>query len=157
MISAAVIAVVTIAARLDPGPGVQQVALFAHLASLVAGFGGVLSVDWVGLQWMLGRRTLRDVIDTAGHCQSLIWVGYAGLVTSSLLLEPDPGHGLTQVKLACVLIIAWNGLLVSSLHQRLLAIGDRKPAPRLIRLAAISGGISQLGWWSAMVIGFINH
>src|SRR5882724_3314333 len=39
----------------------HSMALFVHLASLVAGFGAVLVIDWTGLLWVIGRRTFLDV------------------------------------------------------------------------------------------------
>lgn len=152
-----VVAVALVASTIRPVIALHQIALFVHLACLVAGFGAVLSIDWVGLQWMLGRRSLTDVVRAASNCQSLIWVGYAGLVISSLLLEPDPSRVLTQVKIAFVVIIGWNGVLISRLHRHLERASDGAQRRRLLVIATVSTAVSQVAWWGSMAIGFVNH
>lgn len=134
----------------------RRAALFAHLASLVVGFGSVLAVDWVALLWVLRRRPLADVLQTAGNVHGPIWFGYTGLVASGMLLEPDLANPVTRVKLALVLVIGWNGVLAAVLHRRL---ARRPEAPLEGRLAVTAAGaatVSQLGWWGAMALGFLN-
>ena len=126
-------------------------ALFAHLASLVIGFGAVLSVDWVALLWSSGRRDLADVLRTADNVQVPIWAGYAGLVPSGIALEPDLSSPLTLVKLGLVLLIGWNGLVVTWLQPHL-----RAGSERALTLSGMSALVSQLGWWGAMAIGYLN-
>lgn len=130
----------------------HDAALFAHLASLVVGFGAVLGVDWVALLWATGRRELCDVLTAAGNVQVPIWLGYAGLVLSGLFLEPDTARGLTQVKLGLVLLIGWNGLVATWLHPQLV----RSPRPSLLAASALCATVSQCGWWGALVIGHLN-
>ncbi|UUZ61142.1 hypothetical protein [Nocardioides sp. B-3] len=122
------------------------------------GFGAVLSVDWVGLLWVVRRRTLSDVLDTAGHLTAPIWLGLAGLVLTGILLEPALDNPLTQVKLGPVLLIVWNGLFAGLLHHRLCVGASFDTAPRRVLLAAAAATtVSRVGWWGSMVIGFINH
>ena len=150
-----------VAEHLHPDETLCEIALFGHLASLVVGFGAVLSIDWVGLQWVVGRRTIVDVVATAGHVQTPIWVGLAGLTVSGMLVEPDVTRQLTQIKLGLVLLVTWNGLVATLLHRRLSAgalhAGGRSPGRLLLTAALLSAGVSQAGWWGAMVIGFVNH
>ncbi|MFF4424702.1 hypothetical protein ACFY04_28670 [Streptomyces sp. NPDC001549] len=137
----------------------HTVALFVHLLSLVVGFGGVLTADWLGLQWLMGRRSLPEVLRTADAVHLPIWLGLAGLVASGVLLHPDPASPLTQVKLALVLLVALNGLHAWTLQPRLSALCSATggAAPRLLLLRAVSTVlVSQLGWWGATVIGFLN-
>jgi hypothetical protein len=136
----------------DPTDQVHDVALLVHLAALVIGFGAVLTVDWVGLLWVLGKRTFDDVLRTAGDVTIPIWTGYAGLVASGLCLEPDLTGALTRVKLGLVVLIGVNGLFAITLHGRLV----HGPNRVLVMVAGISAGISQLGWWGALVIGHLN-
>lgn len=138
--------------HLVPDRVLHDAALFAHLACLVVGFGAVLTVDWVALLWLVRRRELRDVLDQASNVHVPIWGGYVGLVLSGVLLEPDMTSPVTQAKLALVLLIGWNGLLAMWLHGRLT---DR---PRRVHLAvsALTASLSQVGWWGAMLIGFLN-
>jgi hypothetical protein len=140
------------ATNLHPGRTVHDCALFVHLASLVVGFGAVLTVDWVALLWVLRRRTLTEVLVTAGTVHVPIWAGYAGLVLSGVLLEPALASSITQLKLVLVLLIGWNGLVATWLHHVLQ--GDVRRC--LILVSALSATVSQLGWWGAMVIGFLN-
>jgi len=148
---------VWVADHLNPDGVLHEAALFAHLASLVVGFGSVLAIDWVGLLWVLGRRGLADVLGIARNVQVPIWLGLAGLVLSGVLLEPDVSRTLTQVKLALVLTVTWNGLLAGFLHRKLSATGTAAAPRLLLATAALSAMVSQAGWWGAMVIGFVNH
>lgn len=141
-----------IAVHAHPGHLAHEVALFGHLASLLLGFGAVLSVDWVGLLWVLGRRTFDDVLATAGHVTLAIWLGYAGLVASGLFLEPDLTRPLTRLKLVLVVVIGLNGLLATALHRRLCD----QPSTLLLVVSSTSAGLSQLGWWGCVVIGHVN-
>lgn len=138
--------------HVDPTERVHDAALLVHLAALVIGFGAVLTVDWVGLLWALGKRTFGDVLRTAGDVTVPIWTGYAGLVASGLCLEPDLAGVLTRVKLGLVVLIGVNGLFATALHGRLVHAPNRV----LVAVAGISAGISQLGWWGALVIGHLN-
>lgn len=148
-------AVMWAATHVHPDPVLHDAALFAHLACLVLGFGSVLAVDWVACLWLAQRRMLVDVVRTAGNAHLPIWVGYAGLVASGMLLEPDLTSPTTGLKLALVLLIGWNGLLAEVLHGRLSHLRE-EPGQRLLTAAAAVGGLSQLGWWGAMLIGFLN-
>lgn len=144
------------AGHLRPDPVLHEVALFAHLASLVLGFGAVLAVDWVALLWLLRQRPLADVLRTADNAHLPIWLGYAGLVVSGVLLEPDLASTATRVKLALVMVIGWNGAGAIVLNRRLARVGDQPPDPRLLRVAAGAAALSQAGWWGAMLVGFLN-
>lgn len=132
------------------GP-IRDCALFVHLASLVVGFGAVLSVDWMALLWIAGRRELSQVLEAANNVVVPIWAGYAGLVASGIVLSPDLTNPLTVVKLGLVLVIGWNGVLVSWLAP-LLRANDL----RALTLSGMSALVSQLGWWGATVIGYVN-
>jgi hypothetical protein len=134
----------------------HKAALFVHLACLVLGFGAVLALDWWGLHWLLGRRTLADVVRLAEGLHLLIWVGLAGLTLSGMLLNPDLSSPLTRIKLGLVLLIALNGLQAHALQWRLDANLENPPNRRLLVRSAASAGISQACWWGCMVIGFLN-
>src|SRR5213082_2451932 len=43
-------------------PRVARVALFIHLVSMAIGFGAVIMVDVYGVLWLLGVRTLAEVM-----------------------------------------------------------------------------------------------
>lgn len=152
----AVGAVLWVSLHLEVDAALHDAALFGHLASLVVGFGAVLAVDWVGLLWALRRRELVDVLRAAHTAHLPIWAGYAGLVLTGMLLSPDVTSPMTWVKLALVVVIGWNGLVAMTL---LVPLGEDPEPSRARRLHLVSGVsvvLSQLGWWGAMVIGFLN-
>src|SRR3712207_3388531 len=95
--------VVLSAPHLQVGAGLHRLALFAHLAALVLGFGAVLTLDWFGLLWMLGRENLTTLVRVAQVAHTPIWIGLAGLTLSGALLSPDTSAPLTVVKLLAVL------------------------------------------------------
>ena len=138
-----------------PAPGLQRGALFVHLASLVFGFGAVLAVDWVALLWVLRRRPLGDVLRTSRNTHLPAWLGYAGLLASGALLEPDLSSWATRVKLALVVLIGWNGLVATVMPEPLdrvagtsAASGPTPPARvrSLTLLSQLGGGVP---WRSA--------
>lgn len=151
-IAAGMAAVLWITAHVHADALLREVALFVHLGCLVVGFGAVIAVDWIALLWVLGRRSLTEVLGIAGGVHVLIWIGYAGLVLSGVLLSPDLASTLTQIKLALVLVIGLNGVLAAGLQRQL---GDRHGG-RLVLLSAACASVSQVAWWSAAVIGFLN-
>ncbi|MFI5522262.1 hypothetical protein [Streptomyces platensis] len=154
--TAALAAACWVAGHLHPDPPLQLAARFLHLVALVVGLGSVLAVDWFALLWMLGRRPLPDVLRTACTLQVPIWLGLAGLVVTGLFLRPDLASPLTLLKLGLVLAITLNGLYAHWLGQRLTHCGTA-PVPRTLRLqSGTAATVSQLGWWGASLIGFLN-
>lgn len=154
--SAALAAACWAAGHLHADPPLQTAARFLHLVALVVGLGAVLAVDWFGLLWMLGRRRLNDVLQTARTLQAPIWLGLAGLVVTGSFLRPDMAAPLTLFKLGLVLAITLNGLYAHWIGQRL----DRHKAtvvPRRLRVqAGAATAVSQIGWWGASLIGYLN-
>jgi hypothetical protein len=152
--------VVGTASTLRVDDGVHHVALFVHLVSLVTGFGAVLVIEVHGLLWLTGRRTLGDVVHVADATEVLVWMGLLGLVVSGIFLEPDVESGMTRLKLLLVLAIGLNGLNAFRVKRRMtqllggLRLRDA-PRPFLGRLA-LTTVVSQVAWWGAIVIGFVN-
>ena len=146
-----------VAEHLHPDHALHEVAVFLHLASLVLGFGAVLAVDWVALLWAARRRTLADVLRTAGNAHVPAWLGYGGLVLSGVLLEPDLAAWTTRVKLAMVVLIGWNGVAAVGIQRRLSAVRGTLVPRNLLLAAAGSAAVSQAGWWGAMLLGFLNR
>ncbi|REK89035.1 hypothetical protein DY245_17440 [Streptomyces inhibens] len=154
--TAALAAVCWVAGHLHADPPLQLAARFLHLVALVVGLGSVLAVDWFALLWMLGRRRLTDVLRTACALQVPIWLGLAGLVVTGLFLRPDLASPLTRLKLGLVLAITLNGLYAHWLGQRLDRYTDAR-VPRPLRIqSGVAAAVSQLGWWGASLIGFLN-
>lgn len=153
VILAAAPVVLWICSVAHPLPVVHEVALFVHLASLLVGFGAVLSVDWVAMLFILGKRTFHEMMRAADNAAVPVWAGYAGLVLSGLLLEPDLSSPLTIAKLALVLVIGLNGVVALGLHR---ALGTGGADLRWMALGGMCATISQLGWWGATLVGFLN-
>lgn len=135
-----------------PAPLVHDLALFAHLGALVLGFGGVLSVDWVAALYLARRRSLLEMVRAADNAAVPIWAGYAGLVLSGALLEPNLSSPFPVVKLVLVLVIGLNGVVALAVHRAL----SREADLRWMAIGGFSALLSQLAWWGATVIGFVN-
>ncbi|MGH3797995.1 MAG: DUF4389 domain-containing protein, partial [Pseudonocardiaceae bacterium] len=142
--------------ELHPDPGLRSGALFVHLAALVVGFGAVLTVDWMALLWLLRRRSLGALTSLAAAAHPLIWLGLVGLVLSGALCKPDLSAFVTWVKMTLVLLVTLNGLHVYAIGERLARVRDGVVPRQLLRRAGAAAAVSQLGWWGAMIIGFIN-
>lgn len=147
---------VLVAPHLTVGPGWRSIALFCHLASLVIGFGAVLTVDWFSLRWILRRERLGTVLGMAQGAHLLIWLGLVGLVVSGAALRPDTSSGLVQLKLVAVLAVGINGLFLGRVRDRLANLGDTPTHWSRLLPGALAATISQLGWWTATIIGFWN-
>ncbi|RIQ15776.1 hypothetical protein DY240_23725 [Jiangella rhizosphaerae] len=139
----------------DPPPALHTAAQFVHLACVVLGLGSVLAVDWLGLRWQLGRATLREVVSTAAALAVPIWLGLSGLMLSGMLLSPDYESTITLVKLAMVGVAGVVGVLALAVSRRLAA--RTSPSRRLLRAGLLMAATSQLAWWTATVIGFLNR
>lgn len=141
-------------------PTAHQVALFIHLVSLAAGFGGVATVDVHGLLWLLGRRTAGELAAVATATHGLIAAGVGGLLASGAVLHPDLGSTAGRLKLTLVLVIVLNGVNARRFAARLRAMpsgisGDAIPWGYLPRAFA-TAAVSQAAWWGALVIGFLT-
>ncbi|MFG2623318.1 hypothetical protein ACGFXC_37525 [Streptomyces sp. NPDC048507] len=133
----------------------HSAALFVHLASLVLGFGAVLSADYYGLLWATGRCALAEVVAATARLHVPIWAGLGGLVVSGLMLHPDLHSALTLTKLGLVAALTVNGLQAGLLGRRLE--GAAEPVGRRLLLwGGATALVSQLCWWGAVVIGFLN-
>ncbi|WP_329395397.1 hypothetical protein [Streptomyces melanogenes] len=145
-----------IALHLQADATLHTAALFVHLASLVLGFGAVLAVDYYGVLWLTGRKTLREVLDFTAPLHVPVWIGLGGLLFSGAFLHPDLGSPLTCVKLGLVLVLALNGVQASALHRRLAAANGEPVRPALLIRSTVTAAVSQAAWWGAVTIGFLN-
>lgn len=163
----ALVVAVAVSTRVEVAPRVRDAALFVHLASLVLGFGTVLAIDWFGMRWILGKTEMPEMLAITAALTPPIWLGLAGLVASGVVLGPDVSSPLTLLKLLLVTIVAINGVHARALHRAFARLPDApqrrrhrrrwlSASRRLMIRGMMSGGISQLCWWSATVIGFLN-
>lgn len=136
------------------------IALFIHLASLILGFGAVLTVDTFGLLMILNKIPLSLLKKTANVTQRLIWAGWAGMVISGVNLIWLKGYvdSLTKIKLFFVLMIGINGVFLHLIKKALNGFESKKDVPNVWRFrAALSTAVSQTGWWGAILIGFVHR
>jgi hypothetical protein len=139
---------------------VFYIALFVHLVCLIMGFGAVMVIDTCGLLWILKKTKLEFVNRVADVTQRLIWTGWFGLVLSGTVLLTIKGFidNLTAVKLFFVAMLGVNGIFLHLMKKNLegLKVGQKMPALVKFRMG-ITSTISQLGWWGAIVIGFLHR
>src|SRR3989338_726043 len=134
--------------------------LFIHIISLVVGFGTVLVTDFFGFLWM--RRTISKTVLTqvTRNTKKLIWLGYVGLVASGVGLLIMKGYvdNLTKIKLFFVLMVGVNGIFLHLIDKRFAQFAtDYQMPPSLKWRVIVAMMISQVGWWGAVLIGFIHH
>lgn len=138
----------------------HDIDLVVHDVFLIVAFGAIILVDWYGFLWLIGRRDLAEIIRLDGAATPLIWGGLAGLMVTGVFLTPHLSNLMTDVKLGAILVLSLNGIMLIPLMRRLarlpakarftdLAFGQR--AHLVICLV-----ISQVCWWTAITIGFIN-
>ncbi|WP_160664045.1 hypothetical protein [Pseudarthrobacter sp. ATCC 49987] len=151
---------VTLSTAVHPDSFVHNIAVVLHVLSMVVAFGAIILLDWHGFLWLIGRRKLAETIRLDGAATPLIWGGLAGRLATGVFLNPHLNNPMTDVKLAAVLMLSLNGIMLIPLMRRLarlpddavfkdLTIGQRTHL--LVCLV-----ISQACWWTAIVIGFIN-
>lgn len=137
----------------------MEFALLLHLVSVILGFGAVLSVDFIGLKWMLGKKKLADVIAISSNAQPLIWLGYAGLITSGLFLHPDLGKTRVVIKMIAVVLAGLNGVNLHFVQKRSKELASKtiKNVPfKFLVWSTVSISLSQLFWWTAIIVGFLS-
>lgn len=96
----------------------------------------------------------------AGGLESLIWLGLTGLIVTGSLLKPDLTSAITDLKLALVAAVLVNGLALRGVRERLTTLSPGTTfrfLPTADQWRLITGTtVSQIGWWGATIIGFIN-
>jgi hypothetical protein len=133
--------------------------LFFHLASLILGLGSVLVTDLYGLLWVWDRVRFRQVIRVSTVTEKFIWLGWLGLVATGvpLLMMIGEISNLTIVKLFFVTLVGVNGVVLHFLQQRVKVYKEGDDVPNIFMFRLILAlNVSQLGWWGAVVIGFLN-
>jgi hypothetical protein len=156
-------AVVVVTAAVFPldHPLVARVALFIHLVSMAIGFGAVIVIDVYGILWLLGQRTLAELVDLDAAAHTVIAVGVGALLASGIALQPNLATPLAWFKMLLVLVLMLNGLAAQRMLTRL-----RRTLPPTTRGASIpwaafqrgltAAMVSQASWWGAIAIGFIT-
>lgn len=134
--------------------------LFIHLSGLILGFGSVLVTDLYGLLWLRNRVRFPQVVHLSGVTERFIWAGWGLMVAAGIPLLVLKGviDNLLIVKLFFVALIGLNGIPLHVLQKRVRGYeeGDDVPPPILFRLT-LALFVSQLAWWSAVLIGFLHR
>lgn len=145
---------------LAPPDWLHGTALFVHLASLVVGLGAVLMIEWHALLWATGWSNVRELRQADRTMILPVWVGLTGLLASGALLEPDLDEPRTLVKLAAVLVLSLNGVALTRWTSDLARLPSKATfgslPPRARRGFVASAVVSQLAWWTAVVVGLMN-
>lgn len=152
------LAAVVSGSLIAPVPAARPWALFGHLVFLAISFGAVLAVELYGLAALVRITTLGRVASVATSLDPLIWGGLVGLAATGAVLAPDLDRPLTVVKLIAVLAVALNGLWARELSNALRTVPpSTRGVPRhLVGRAMRVSAVSQVGWWSAVAIGFLT-
>jgi hypothetical protein len=148
-------AAIWLSTLVHPSPALHDAALFAHLGFLILGFGAVLVADYFFALWLLGRTTFAEAITNASRLHPLIWTGLVGLLVSGALLSPNLTSGITLVKLGFVATLTLNGVQAMALAKRMSTLTEMPPM-RLLLWGGLTSAISQICWWGAVLIGFLN-
>jgi hypothetical protein len=142
------------------GSDVITINVVLHDLFLVVAFGSIILVDWHGFLWLIGKRELAETIRLDGAATPLIWGGLTGLLATGIFLGPHLDSPMTDLKLAAVLVLSLNGIMLIPLMRRLAhlpakaAFMDLPPGQRIHLVSCLV--ISQACWWTAIIIGFIN-
>ena len=136
------------------------VLLFVHLSGLVLGFGSVLVTDLYGSLWLLGRQPYRQVVAVSAVTEKFVWVGWSTMIAAGIPLLVIKGQidNLMWIKLFFVVLIGLNGLALHRVQKRAADFGPGDELPsRFVVWSATSLTVSQIGWWGAMLIGFLHR
>lgn len=147
-------------ATLAPPEPLHSAMLFVHLASIIVGLGAAVVLEFNGLLWTAGRASLQELRQSEGTISTLAWLGILGLFFSGAFLEPDFDDPKTILKMLAVLLVAMNGVAMTKLTAELARLPGRtrfSALPSRVRLWCVwSAVVSQVGWWTAVLIGMLN-
>lgn len=136
------------------------IALFFHLVGLVLGLGSVLVTDLFGMLWMFDRVRFPQLVRVSGITEKFIWTGWGLMVAAGIPLVLLKGEvdNLMTIKLCFVALIGINGIFLNRLHKKLEQNVEGKSVANLTMFRlALALFVSQLSWWSAMLIGFLHR
>lgn len=137
-----------------------DIARFIHITSVIIGFGAVIVIDSFGLAWLFKKATIKLLVSVAAVTQRLIWLGWFGAVLSGSFMIYKMGGlsaigDLTALKIFLVALLGLNGVNLHFIKKKLGQFGENIPKSLMLRVG-IASFISQVGWWGALIIGFLN-
>lgn len=66
--------------------------------------------------------------------------------------------GLSTIKIFLVLMVGLNGIFLHFIKKSMDGITDDSILPNIIKFRiTLATFISQIGWWGAIIIGFLNN
>jgi hypothetical protein len=146
--------------RVEPGHAARAVAVAVHVTGLVVALGAVLLVDWYGLAWVAGLRTLSECLRLAQAAHPLIWLGLSLLLASGIGLAPDLTSPVVWIKQVLVLVLLSNGVALRAQSRRLRDASTARrlsELPRALRVQLVTTvAVSHVAWWGAATLGFIT-
>lgn len=134
--------------------------LFFHLSFLILGFGSVLVTDLYGLLWLWNRVRFKQIVRVSGVTEKFIWVGWTGMVAAGipLILLKGEIDNLMMIKIFFVILIGLNGIPLHLIQKKLMEFKDKDTVPGIfIFRLMFTITVSQIGWWGAVVIGFLHR
>lgn len=134
--------------------------LFFHLSFLILGFGSVLVTDLYGILWIWDRVRFNQIVKVSGVTEKLIWTGWTGMVAAGipLILLKGEVDNLMMIKIAFVILVGLNGILLHLIQKKLQEYKDNDVVPGIfIFRMMFTTTLSQIGWWGAIVIGFLHR
>ncbi|MEX0685934.1 MAG: hypothetical protein WD267_12675 [Balneolales bacterium] len=134
--------------------------LFFHLSFLILGFGSVLVTDLYGLLWIGNRVHFKQLVSVSSVTEKFIWTGWTGMVAAGIPLIILKGEvdNLMLIKLAFVVLIGLNGFPLHLLQKKLSEFKNKDVVPGIfIYRLILSITLSQIGWWGAVLIGFLHR
>lgn len=136
------------------------IALMIHLFGLILGLGSVVVTDLFGLLWIFNHVKFPQIVRISAKTEKFIWAGWFILVGAGIPLIIIKGviDNLMILKLFFVGIIAINGIFLHVIHKQLKKYIYVDGVPKILMFRLILAiSISQIGWWSAFVIGFLHR
>lgn len=137
----------------------MRLALFVHLVGVILGFGTVMYVDIVGALWVLRQMSAKHLLWATGVGQKIIWSSVGLLIASGIFLLPASPTLRTKLKLLAVVILVINGFLLDQIRKQLAEYDETDfwKLPRSFQIKSVLAiSLSQLMWWTAVIIGFLN-
>jgi hypothetical protein len=150
-----ILVVMIASTQIHAPPWLHSLALFGHLAALVAGLGAVLGVDYFGMLWLLRRIRLQAMLLQVHRMGPMIWSGLVGLVLTGALLHPQLTTPLIMIKMASVIGVSVVGILALATKRAMMRSAPRVP-PELMLRGLVLTAASQAFWWTAVLVGFLT-
>lgn len=136
------------------------IALFIHLVGLILAFGSVMVTDLFGMLWVFDRVRFPQIVRVGGVTENFIWIGWGIMIAAGIPLALMKGYvdNLMIIKLFFVALIGVNGIFLNRLHKQLIGYEKAVHVPKITMFRLMLAlFVSQLSWWSALVIGFLHR